>query len=168
MESNTLDWLSKKAPAFGELSEQEKMAIMDFALLWCFFESCCLRNNANMKQIREYVKNLPDVAVIALEVEEISFYFKARYTENGEYSYRYDHLHLEKSGNPPEVAKMLLGGAAGCREVLIGCLAILYRYRNNLFHGEKWMYEIQEQQNNFERATSLLRWLMDKHTEPIA
>lgn len=163
MESETLDWLSERAPAFGELSDREKMAIMDFALLWSFFESRCLINNANVQQIRGYVDQLPEAAVYAYEVQQISDYFRARYMENGEYSYRYHHLHLERSRNPQEVASMLRGGA-GCREALVGCLVILYRYRNNLFHGEKWEHEIQGQQENFERATSLLRWLMDQHT----
>lgn len=163
MESETLDWLSEKAPLFGELSEREKMAIMDFALLWSFFESRCLGNNANIQKIRDYVQQLPEAAVNDHEVDQISAYFRARYTENGEYSYKHHHLYLEKSGNPQEVASMLLEGA-GRRETLVGCLAILYRYRNNLFHGAKWEYEIQEQQENFEHATSLLRRLMDPHT----
>lgn len=163
MESETLDWLSEKAPTFGELSEREKMAIMDFALLWSFFESRCLNNNANIQHIRDYVEQLPQAAVNAREVEQISAYFRARYTENGEYTHRYHHLHLERSRNPQEVASMLLG-VGSCREVLVGCLVILYRYRNNLFHGEKWENEIQGQQENFERSTSLLRWLMDQNT----
>ncbi|MPX90430.1 hypothetical protein [Salinivibrio sp. VYel1] len=163
MESETLDWLSEKAPAFGELPEREKMAIMDFALLWSFFESRCLGNKANIPQIRDYAQQLPHTTVNSYEIDQISSYFRARYTENGEYSYRYHHLRLERSGNPQEVTAMLLGGADH-REALIGCLAILYRYRNNLFHGEKWEHEIQGQQENFERATSLLRWLMDQHT----
>lgn len=163
MKSETLDWLSEKAPTFGELSEREKMAIMDFALLWSFFESQCLGNNANIPKVRDYVERLPEAVVKAHEVEQISVYFRDRYTENGKYSYRYQRLHLERSNNPPEVASMLLG-EADCREALVGSLAILYRYRNNLFHGEKWENGIQEQQENFERATSLLRRLMDENT----
>lgn len=163
MQSETLKWLSDKAPAFGELPEREKLAIMDFALLWSFFESRCLGNNANMAQIRAYVEQLPEGTNAGHEVEEIANYFRARYTEKGEFSHRYHHLHLERSGNPQEVTNML-HGSAGRREALIGCLVILFRYRNNLFHGEKWEHEIQGQQENFERSTSLLRWLMDIYT----
>ena len=163
MQSETLEWLSKEVPAFGELSEREKMAILDFALLWSFFESRCLDNNANMERIRLYVQQLPEKAVAAHEVEDIAAYFRARYTEKDGFSHRYYRLHLERSGDPNEVNRMLRGNADS-RTTLVGCLGIMFRYRNNLFHGEKWEYEIQEQQDNFERSTGLLRWLMGKHT----
>ncbi len=162
MKSETLDWLSEKAPTFGGLSEREKTAIMDFALLWSFFESRCLSNNASIHKIRDYVQQLPEPAVNAVEIERITAYFRARYMENGEYTQRYQYLRLERSRNPQEVSKMLLGEAGG-REALTGCLVILYRYRNNLFHGEKWENEVQGQQENFGRATLLLRQLMDQN-----
>jgi hypothetical protein len=57
---------------------------------------------------------------------------------------------------------MLMGNADSV-DTLIGCLAILFRYRNNLFHGEKWEHELQDQQENFEHSTALLRWLIDSH-----
>jgi hypothetical protein len=163
VQSEALNWLSEKAPAFGYLSEREKMAILDFALLWSFFESRCLDNNANMGQIRNFIEQLPEELLAAHEVEVIAAYFRARYIENGEFTHRYYHLHLERSGSPQEVTNMM-NGIANSREVLIGCLGILFRYRNNLFHGEKWEYELQDQQENFERSTELLRWLIGKHT----
>lgn len=47
--------------------------------------------------------------------------------------------------NPPPV-----------REKLIVCLLIVFRYRNNLFHGNKWTYRLEGQHQNFEHATQLL------------
>jgi len=147
-------------PAFGHLSDREKMAVVDFALLWSFFESRCLDNNANMGRIRYYVRHLPETLGASQVVQDLADYFKARYIENGGYSFRYQRLHLERSQNPEEVSRMLLG-KGDSRETLAGCLGIIFRFRNNLFHGEKWEYELQEQQDNFERSTALLRWLME-------
>jgi len=28
---------------------------------------------------------------------------------------------------------------------VIGCLIIIYRLRNNLFHGEKWLHQLHDQ-----------------------
>jgi hypothetical protein len=92
-----LKWLSEKVPAFGDLSDLEKMAILDFALLWTFFESRCLTNDANMKRIRKFAQKLPEVIVTSCEVEKIAVYFRARYRDNGEFSERYHRLNLEKA-----------------------------------------------------------------------
>ena len=37
-----------------------------------------------------------------------------------------------------------------------GLLIVIYRLRNNLFHGIKWAYGIQGQRNNFEQANAAL------------
>lgn len=126
MQSLTLELLSKEVPAFGQLSEREKMAILDFALLWSFFESRCLDSNANMDRIRLYAQHLPEKLVATQEVQDLAAYFQTRYTEADEYSYRYYRLNLERSGNPNEVTRMLRG-QADSREMLVGCLGIIFR-----------------------------------------
>jgi len=35
-------------------------------------------------------------------------------------------------------------------------LIVVYRLRNNLFHGEKWAYEMKDQRSNFEQANEVL------------
>lgn len=162
--SAVIDWLSATVPEFGALSEDEKAAIQNFTLLWGFFEARCLDNNAGMPQIRTYVQNLPDEVIAGLQLDELAEYFKARYMEAGDYSYRYHHLHLDRSGNPEEVEEMLRGTSQSARDLLIGCLGIIYRYRNNLFHGEKWRYGLQEQKENFERSSQLIIGLMSHGT----
>jgi len=135
--SLAVDWLSETVPEFGQLQEADKAAIVDFALLWSFFEGRYLGNQAGMAQLREYVSRLPDETLNRLELGDLAAYFRDRYVEGENFSYRYDHLHLDRSGNPEEVTRMLRNQANSERDTLIGCLGIIYRYRNNLFHGEK-------------------------------
>ena len=42
------------------------------------------------------------------------------------------------------------------KEVATVILIIVYRIRNNLFHGEKWSYGLQGQLNNFKHANEAL------------
>jgi hypothetical protein len=162
MQLNSIGWLSAQAPVFGRLSDNEKAAVLDFALVWSFYEARCLGNIANMERIRRYVHGLPHEVLNSPEILELVKYFQDRYAEGDKFSYRYDHLHLERSGNPEEVIRMFRGQTESHSESLIGCLGVVFRYRNNLFHGEKWAYGLQEQQENFERSTSLLCWLMEQ------
>jgi hypothetical protein len=39
---------------------------------------------------------------------------------------------------------------------VIAVLIIVYRLRNNLFHGGKWAYGIRDQQSNFRQANKTL------------
>jgi len=58
---------------------------------------------------------------------------------------------------------MLQGGSDISKEnESIGCLVIIYRLRNNLFHGDKWSYNLQGQYENFTKANEFLMALMDK------
>jgi hypothetical protein len=138
MDSRVVKWLSEIEPEFGALSDNEKTEIIDFALLWSFFESSRLGSQ--------------------------SAYFQERYINGDNYTYRYKYLHLERSGNPEEVELILRGKAETSKEKLIGCLGIIYRYRNNLFHGEKWDYQLQEQYANFRNSNDLLLALMRADT----
>lgn len=51
---------------------------------------------------------------------------------------------------------MLTGGTNEPAEVAAGVLIIVYRFRNNLHHGLKWAYGIQEQRENFEQSNAVL------------
>ena len=164
MQLNSIGWLSIQAPAFGRLSDYESAAVVDFALVWSFNEARCLGNMATMERIRRYVHDLPHEVLNSEEIQELVNYFQDRYAEGDRFSYRYDRLHLERSGNPEEVVRMLRGQTESHSESLVGCLGVVFRYGNNLFHGEKWAYGLQEQKENFERSTNLLRWLMKQNT----
>ncbi len=45
----------------------------------------------------------------------------------------------------------------------VGCLIIVFRLRNNLFHGEKWSYHLRNQGDNFKYANNFLKSVMS-HT----
>lgn len=158
--NDVIEWLSNYEPDFGELSKSEIATIQNFTLLWSFFESTCLNSRAGMPQIRNFVQKLDSVDLTSLKVEELKNYFIGRYMENGESSYRYHHLHLDRSNNPKEVEDLLNDREQSEHDKVIGCLGIIYRYRNNLFHGEKWSYKIREQEENFKRSNEFLMELM--------
>ena len=162
MKSKGIDWLENKVPGFAKLSTEEKVEIQDFAMLWSFFESRKLKMNASIPEIRNYVKKLSQSGVF----ENFNFtsclnHFKSRYFLDGQYTRHYFDLRLEKSGSPDEVEQMLVNLEASQETKLIACLAIIFRYRNNLFHGEKWQYYIQDQFKNFAHSNELLISLMD-------
>ena len=47
-------------------------------------------------------------------------------------------------------------------------LIIVWRFRNNLFHGEKWAYQLQGQLSNFTHANAVLMRLLERHGQLAA
>ena len=70
-------------------------------------------------------------------------YFQNRYVDpNGSFTYRFDRLNPKGAERQP-IEAMLRGQAQDPTAVLTGLLITVYRLRNNLFHGEKWAYELK-------------------------
>ena len=50
-------------------------------------------------------------------------------------------------------------------DVAAAVLIIVYRFRNNLFHGAKWLYEFREQIKNFNHANTALMKAVELHNK---
>lgn len=162
MTPETAAWLARKVPEFAQLQDNEKDAIYDFSLLWSLFEGIKLNCNCNVNEIRQFVAEIGQRGRLGgVNLDHYVSYLRNRYYVNGNYTDHYANLHIERSGNPDEVLAMLCNEECSSAVQLIGCLVVVFRLRNNLFHGEKWQYQIQGQLDNFRHANEFLRYLMD-------
>jgi len=69
---------------------------------------------------------------------------------------------LRDNDNPALVRAVLTGDDTGSVSQLIACLTIIYRFRNNFFHGIKWAYSLRDQLGNFTHSASLLEKYLEK------
>lgn len=157
------EYLESKRMGYEKLSDEERKAISNFALIWSLFEAQLLDESASARRIiqksQEWVASPNyDGALIDSHLD----YFKARYIEGGSFNYRFAHLHLRPKDNIQLVRDVLLGNEKSLENKLSCCLIIVLRFRNNYFHGIKWAYQFEEQQENFERSCCLLTWCLDK------
>lgn len=130
---------------------------MHFSLLWSLFEGEVLNAAANVNMIEQTVCRWSQAGVLTTQTfAAAAAYFKERYYADGAFTYRFDRLYLERSGNPQVVRNVLSGQDAALESTVSALLFIVFRYRNNLFHGEKWEYQLQEQEQNFSNANEVL------------
>jgi len=66
-------------------------------------------------------------------------YFRQRYF-GGEFTYHLAHLHLRPADQPNFVRSVLDKSNNDPRDRLLTVMMIVWRFRNNLFHSEKWAY----------------------------
>ncbi|OOF01031.1 hypothetical protein BZG79_15460 [Salinivibrio sp. MA427] len=154
--------MEKVAPGVESLSTEEHEALQRFTLLWTLFEAQILGSNASVRKISEKVERIDPEIINGDWLTEHLDYFSNRYIDGGNTNYRFEKLHLRTNDNPDLVRAVLTGDNADPASQLIGCLTIVYRFRNNFFHGIKWAYGLQDQLENFTHSASLLRKFLEK------
>jgi hypothetical protein len=130
---------------------------MEFSLMWSYFECRFLDKNANPKAIRDFATDLDQGGRIQVDtLLESLEYLRDRYVGDGTFTEQFNGLHLRPNDNIKIVEDVLLGCEYSPRALLICCLTIVLRYRNNLFHGIKWTYNLKGQKGNFQVANQIL------------
>jgi hypothetical protein len=154
-------FIKEYLPEFNQLNEEEVNEITNFTLMWSLLESIVLDCRATPEKIDSNARSL--VANGALDINLIADslqYFKTRYFNkdlNALTPY-YDGLKIEH--RLPKyrdlILKMFTDDDINAQEKISALLLIIYRLRNNLFHGEKWAYGINGQSENFTHASKVI------------
>jgi len=163
-EEKSVDWLRKRAPGYGALGELEQSAINEFALLWGLFEGQILETRGSANKIIEIVDRwLYQDDLNADAYDDELAYFRKRYFKDGDFTYHFGHLNLRQSDCIPLVRSVIDGSNRNPRDWVAAIFIIIMRYRNNLFHGLKWQYQLAGQLDNFSNANSALKKALEQH-----
>ena len=165
-------WLEENNYGYKCLSDNERQAITGFSLLWGLFEAQMLGREAQARgqsvNARRIVKKCKTLCKPIGSVQEDHFssslaHFRERYTKkDGVVNSQFEYLHFRPSDRRGLVKKVLLDHeSTTTAEKLAACLIIVFRYRNNDFHGIKWATEFRDQQENFEESNKLLAYVLD-------
>jgi hypothetical protein len=162
--TNTMKWLKAKAPGFDHLSGEEQSAIADFSLLWSLFENRILNtvgNAANICSAVEAWHNAGTLDDAAFDAELA--YCRERYYHRGTFTDHFGHLHFRNPDRETLVRAVIDGSDNDPRNRLAAILIIVFRFRNNLFHGVKWQYKLAGQLDNFTTANAVLMKVLERH-----
>lgn len=157
-------WLIEKIPGYAVLPGPDRDAIKTFALLWSLFEAKVMGAEASARKIAMAVDQWDAAGALAAELydEEIA-YFRNRYFQDGEFTLHFGKLLLRKWDMPDLIAAGITGMADTPRDRVLTVLLIIWRFRNNLFHGEKWAYNLQGQLSNFNHANAVMTRVLERH-----
>lgn len=157
-----INWLCAKAPGFQDLSQDERNAIMHFALLSSLFEAAVLDTHACAGSIIEVSKRWENEGRLKAEsYADPLAYFRNRHVQNNNLTEHFAGLNLRNNDSPELVEAVLKGEDGNVGDTMAALLIIVYRLRNNLFHGVKWDYELRGQLGNFTNANALLMLALD-------
>lgn len=154
---NPISYLKKNAPGFDTLSNKEQEAIAHFTLLWGFFEARALNSNGSARAIKALTREWSSQGRLIINPFTDSIrYFQQRYFSDGVKTKHFDSLKLRPNDCRHLVESFLKAETINSSDSVAALLIIVYRLRNNLFHGIKWAYGIQGQLDNFTHANTTL------------
>jgi hypothetical protein len=123
-------WLEKTVAGFNLLSEPERAAIKDFALLWTVYEGTVLNASGNAGSIIKTVGSLKTDGKLSLEPVRLPIrYFIGRYFDGVELTSAFRELHLRRNDRPDLVENALRGKSNDGAEILAAILIIIFRQR---------------------------------------
>lgn len=155
------EWLESRE-GFGVLSLAERRAIEEFSLLWSLFEAKVLGNRGSAAAIIAFVERLAIAGLLnASALPAALAYWRARYWSGGCYTPHFDNLQFRGNDHRPLVEAVVNGASNSDPDVLKALLLIVWRLRNNLFHGHKWAAHFYDQQDNFDWASQVLMAAVD-------
>jgi len=161
-------WLKGYFPA-DEIVASDIPDVLNFSLMWNLFESrvCEKLNDYSRNRFIEkmecFIRKFPRMNSLVNENLNILCYFQERYLNEGEFNEKFYYLRIENSKWKQLVQSVLKGEKAEPSSVLLALLIIIYRLRNHLFHGEKSIRELKEQEINFNESNSFLAEVLDFH-----
>ena len=130
------------------LNCNETVAVFNFAMIWNLFEDRCMDNFAQISTVDDFVNTLP--SNLNLDVNIIFDYFKDRYkvVDN---IYNIESLLWRRNENTYRnfVIEKFRDTQCSHQNKIKAVLYIIFRLRNNLFHGEKDIAIINEQKQTF-------------------
>lgn len=154
---DVFEWIANQGFGFNRIPEEDRKHASDFAILWTYFEAQVCNKDATLPKLKALAQELCNAQVIdPAPIQEAMTYFRRRYIADGQPTYHFENLHfIEKYRRP--MLHILSQDVRDMATELEAALFIIYRYRNNLFHGEKWAYGILDQKENFACAMRLLK-----------
>ncbi|EJN6713692.1 hypothetical protein RAL01_004397, partial [Vibrio vulnificus] len=154
------EWINTSLSSDINLNEQTLNLVADFTLIWSIFEAAEDDNSGIINRIAKFsidaAKDNFDVAIVEAPLE----FWTNRYVTQGEVNYSFSQLNFRKDEEKDLVSSVLLGRETLLAAKIHAVLLIIYRLRNNLFHGIKDIALLNEQCDNFEVAIKYLQSLL--------
>ena len=153
MTFNAEKWIEKNSVLAAPLNDESLAAAKNFLLMWNLFEKVLCKTRANKHRFERLVEENRDNLFF---FERHYQFFRERYTDGVRGKNRWDGLNWRNNDDEPRMRKILEDQDASIREKSLLVLMIVYRIRNNLFHGMKSLSSLNKQWKLLNRAAEIL------------
>ncbi|MDP3777543.1 MAG: hypothetical protein CTY35_04835 [Methylotenera sp.] len=154
------EWLANNR-FYYPIDDAKLQSIFYFSLIWNIYEKeLCNKDGRIGNHPNEHSKNYAGKVDQRL-LSSVFEYFKNRYIASGQPTEQFITFEFKSELIKSEVLNCLTMENPSCEEMIEALLKIAFRLRNNLFHGEKQIEKLYEQNENFKQINLLLMNLIE-------
>ena len=157
-------WIADNLHA--SLSDDAFEAVCNFTLMWNLFEATLCGRLADRPAIDHLASQIDNAAPVPVVLATSLDFWRRRYIEMGKPNHHFDDLKFRPKHRKAFVAEVLLGAKTTASDQFLGILIIIFRLRNNLFHGEKAVHLLDGQITNLQTAAITLAYILQMGLNP--
>jgi hypothetical protein len=132
--------------------------------MWNLFEGLLCNKSASINKFKELSKKIAQTGRNERNLYDIFDYYRNRYfSREQEFTNYFENLNFRKNDRRDFVEKTLTSDTPDFESVASTIMIILYRIRNNLFHGLKSIDQLNSQSDNLNKAATALSLLIEAH-----
>lgn len=161
---NATEWIAQNTLGGTELSAEARNAVSSFTTMWNFFESTLCENSASVAAFERAIERFePDrTHPPTMEaLDECLAFWAFRYRTPEGFGHRFEDLYFRQNDRRAHVESVLEGHLTEPKDKLLALMIIVYRLRNNLFHGLKTLEMLNDQVLNLVTASRCLAAVME-------
>lgn len=157
-------WLAEHTHGGTELSPEAREAVASFTTMWNFFESTLCENRATVAALTRISERFEADRVAPdtnQALEDCLAFWQFRYRTHEGFGRRFEGLYFRPNDKRAHVEAVLNGDADSPQDRLLALTIIIFRLRNNLFHGLKSLEMLNDQVENLVTACRCLAAVME-------
>lgn len=143
-----------------DLSPKLIQSVVNFTLVFSLAEQKLMDGAGSISRTHKYAETLIDRH--GMDVDGGFIYFYKRYITAENADHRLDSLCPNKPKDRQKVYDALVKDNPSSKDKAEAVLNVCLRLRHNLFHGNKWQYQLEGQEGNLDTVTALLSDYLNK------
>jgi hypothetical protein len=153
-------WIIANCADAGNLTSETFRVVSGFTLLWNLFENAVCDNEAKVDSFDEIAIAIAEHNQLPDEVREGIRFWTDRYRDGAGFNFLFKGLNFRPRDRRDHVEAVLSGIRVDAHSQLLAVMIIVYRLRNNLFHGLKDIATLNDQVFNLDTACQVLAAVM--------
>jgi hypothetical protein len=156
-------WIKQNTKNGTLLTPETVSAVASFTMMWNIFEGSLCNNSANIQEFKRIAKRIDKISIPNKDIkalEDCLNFWKFRYVTPNGLSKLFNGLNFRSGDNKNIVEDVLNTNSEHIADKVFALMIIVYRLRNNLFHGLKSIDELNHQVDNINTASQCIAILM--------
>ena len=153
---NAKSWITTNCALAQNLTSEALEVVSNFTLMWNLFENMVCDNDAKIGTLDRIAETVAQRVQLPDEVKEAVRFWTHRYWTGADFNSQFYGLEFRRNDREGLVKAVLSGDQIDARSQLLAAMIIVYRLRNNLFHGLKTIAMLNDQVSNLDTACRTL------------